>query len=340
LSGVELEGPGSICVLVQQNAFLGDVLVLYPLFHGLREHFPGRRLVVISKHRNVAILRDHGLVDDMIIAPRVDWSLWRALRRERPALFISLRRQSMGANLVAARLGGAERSLGFDSGPNRQIFTDVVPPVTEGRYRAFKYTSMLEALGAPVDLEGSVRRMLVGGAWERPATRGPLFCCMPGGSRDEKQWGIDHFLELAERLVATHEGAHWVYVIGDRERELGFDTTIAESSLGSRIELLHQPPLSDIARIGGAADLVVANDCGPAHIAQMIGSPMVMLFGNWDGLAHERVPFWFWARKGSVCLTPRDARPLRSIPVDTVFDAAEEVLVDPASVGPEDVRRL
>jgi ADP-heptose:LPS heptosyltransferase len=246
----------------------------------------------------------------------------------------------MGANIVAARLGGAAASLGFDSGPNRTIFTDVVPPVTEGRYRAFKYTSMLEALGAPVDLEGSVRRMLAGGSWERPATGGSVFCCMPGGSRDEKQWGIDCFLELAERLASRHEGARWVFVIGDRERELGLDAAIARSPLGSRIEIQHQPPLSDIARIAAAADLVVANDCGPAHISQMIGSPMVMLFGNWDGLAHERVPFWFWARKGAVCLTPHDARPLRSIPVDAVMAAAEEVLADPAAIGPEGIRRL
>ena len=71
--------------------------------------------------------------------------------------------------------------------------------------------------------------------------------------------------------------------------------------------------------------IVIANDCGPSHVAQLSGVPLVVVFGNWDGAARARIDEWFWPRPGAHCVTTRNGAPIATIPVDDVLAAMLDV---------------
>ena len=120
-------------------------------------------------------------------------------------------------------------------------------------------------------------------------------------------------------------------MLGQRELEQGFPAVL--EAAGAGIKLLIDLPLQDLARLFLDAKLVVANDCGPGNLAQMAGAPCVMVFGNWDGDADQRIAWWFNRRAGAQCLTTRDARPIGAIGEDAVADAARQLLDNPRFDG-------
>ncbi|MFM2090791.1 MAG: hypothetical protein RLZZ127_1280, partial [Planctomycetota bacterium] len=97
-----------------------------------------------------------------------------------------------------------------------------------------------------------------------------------------------------------------------------------------RLEIAPSPRRTiALARV---ARVVVANDCGPGHLAQMSGAPMVTLFPNPRGDAAWREPLlrlWWWERPGAVAITPAVAGALADVPVAAVADAALAVLAEP-----------
>jgi ADP-heptose:LPS heptosyltransferase len=101
-------------------------------------------------------------------------------------------------------------------------------------------------------------------------------CFMPGGASPFELWGIDNFLALAARIRADRPGARFVFVLGRDERFLG---ALAQAVRASRV--------------------TIANDCGPAHVAQLLGGPYVGLFANHPGQAERIAAQWFLPRPGA-----------------------------------------
>ena len=79
-------------------------------------------------------------------------------------------------------------------------------------------------------------------------------------------------------------------------------------------------PLSEIAKAVMSAKLVVANDCGPSHLAQFAGVPYV-------GVFHESNREWFWTRETSADVLPLDGTcEIKNVTPEQVRDACQQVL--------------
>jgi ADP-heptose:LPS heptosyltransferase len=78
--------------------------------------------------------------------------------------------------------------------------------------------------------------------------------------------------------------------------------------------------LAEIAKAVMGAKLVVANDCGPSHLAQFAGVPYV-------GVFHESNREWFWARKTSADVLPQDGtNEIKNVTPHQMLDACQQVL--------------
>jgi len=325
-------------VFIQHRPFFGDVLMLAPLLHSLRRTWPERHLVAYSKYDGGDLLLAEGYVDELVRYRRADRRLIGDLRQRELELLVSLRRRANGLNPLIGRLAGARHSVGYRSLSNTLWFSRRVP-YRHWQYRADKYADLARALGLEVDLAASMCSLHERGDW-RSDHPGRHVVLMPCGSSDQKQWGIERYLAVAERLLAADPQSHVVVVMGGRERELGYPEAIAAWPLAERCELVENAAVADIVRIVADAALVLGNDCGPMHVAQMLGTPLVVLFGNWDGLREQRIPCWFRPRRGALCLTTAAVRPITDLGVDAVHAACRELLRDPQAVGPDAVRLL
>ena len=79
-------------------------------------------------------------------------------------------------------------------------------------------------------------------------------------------------------------------------------------------------PIAEIAKAVMNAKLVVANDCGPSHLAQFAGVPYV-------GVFHESNREWFWTREISADVLPQDGTSdIKNITPEQVLAASRRVL--------------
>ncbi|HLT66466.1 MAG TPA: glycosyltransferase family 9 protein, partial [Microbacterium sp.] len=141
-------------------------------------------------------------------------------------------------------------------------------------------------------------------------TNVPLVALHPGATDPRRRWPTDRFAELAAGLVG--DGAR-ILLVGSAEdaslaaRILARLAEIAPAA-GRRVDdATGRMSLRGLAAALASADLVVANDSGPRHLAQAVGTPTasVYWFGNVVnagplGRASHRVQL-AWTTRCPVC---------------------------------------
>lgn len=96
-------------------------------------------------------------------------------------------------------------------------------------------------------------------------------CLCPGGSDPLKKWPIDHVKLLVEKL--SQKGLRVKVLLGP-----------CEADAADELRRVHADVIfpEDILQLGleiERSELVVANDCGPMHVAGALGKPLLAIFG-------------------------------------------------------------
>ncbi len=115
-----------------------------------------------------------------------------------------------------------------------------------------------------------------GGAVLRRAGAAPdVVLIHPGSGGRDKCWLFKNFRAVAELLAK--DGQRVCFLIGPVEVEWWPDDALAELTRGYPV--LRLPSPDELAAAVAAAHAVVANDSGPAHLAALLGTPTVTIFG-------------------------------------------------------------
>ncbi len=303
---------------MQRGDSFGDLMVQVPVLHALRR-LGADRIVVAAPHPFVRILADLGAADRVeILADDDAAGQTRLVVEEVPAWAVTLRASSFRAAWRVHRCRGARRA-GFATWWTRWMFDGSAPRMKD-TYYPFVFGRMLAPFGGIIDPPGAMADLADGVAE-------PCVLLLPAGKGAGKQWGFANYLALAERLVPVL-GVPAVVVVGPREAAEAEAALVGRS--GIRLEVAPSPRRT--IALARAARVVVANDCGPGHLAQMSGAPMVTLFPNPRGGRSWREPLlrlWWWERPGAVAITTDQARPITDIPVDAVTAEALAVATEP-----------
>lgn len=310
----------TIAVFIQKRDFLGARLMHLPLLHGLRKTFPGAVLVVYSPVTSGGFFRNTGLVDAERVYRYGPWSLLMELRRLAPELVLSLRPLSQWLTLVIG-LSGAARRLGYQTRFSRLFLTHtVIRDLT--KYRALAFLDLLLPLGVSTG-SADVFHDLADRGDSSGEMEKPYFVFIPAGADPRKQWGMERFLELSRRLRRGTPGSGEVFILGPGEKPAHAALTALPADPRRRIMM--KETLPRLARVMADAEAVVAQDCAPGHIAQMLETPFVGLFRNRDGRVKERLKEWFYRRDGAEALTCDPGRGIEEITVEEVEAAVERV---------------
>jgi heptosyltransferase-1 len=157
----------------------------------------------------------------------------------------------------------------------------------------------------PADPDGSLE-------WAR--TSRPVIL-IPGAGRPSKQWNIDSYRLLAERLAKLLRSEP-VVVWGPGERQLAEGV-----SQGGVARVAPPTDLRQLAFLLQHSRLVVAGDTGPLHLADALGTPVVGLFGPTS--PRRNGPY---GQPDGVVESYSSTGAMHSIPVDAVFEKVREVL--------------
>lgn len=286
-------------IAVLRGGGLGDLMFAMPAMRALAAAYPDARVTLLGSPMHADLLRGRpGAPHDVEVVPPT-----RGVREgagEDPAeteRFLERMRRRRFDLAVQVHGGGgfsnpflltleARHTIGSRAA-NAAPLERNLPYV----YYQHEVLRALEVAGlagaAPVGLEPVVavstdeREAALGLLGADP---GPVVVVHPGATDPRRRWPAERFAEVAARLA--DEGAR-VIVVGDSgERRLAQEIVRlarqAASDPARGIEsLAGELTLSQLTGLLAAADVVLANDSGPRHLAQAVGTRTVSVF--WIG---------------------------------------------------------
>ena len=276
-------------ILLIKPSAIGDVVHTLPILALLRRRWPEAHVAWLLTPACAGLLEGHPLLNEVIVFERRrfgrSWrdpavavglvNFVRELRRRRFDLVIDL--QGLLRSGMLAWETRAPVRIGFANARELAplFYTHRVPIGTAEQHAIDRYLKVAAALGCevnggPVEFpfhvtdedRRQVAQMLNG--TDRYAV------LLPGTNWATKRWPVERYADLVAPL---------------RER-FGLGTVVAgspdEVDLAARvggINLAGKTSLRQLAALIDRADLVIANDSGPMHIAAAMNKPLVTLFG-------------------------------------------------------------
>jgi ADP-heptose:LPS heptosyltransferase len=318
---------------------LGDVLMTTPAMRALRQTF-GCRLTLLTSPAGAAL---DGLLPeaDEVLVWRAPWmkgtpagddlAFLDKLRGFDAAAIFTVYSQSALPAAYLCRLAGIPRRLAHSRENPYHLLTDWVPDPEPGstvRHEVRRQLDLVAAVGGRTDDERlsfrvpSLARERVA-ALELPS---PLVVVHPGASAASRRYPPESYARALELL-----GCEVVFTGDAAERDL-VEGVRAIMGVRSR-SLAGQLSLAELGALIEAADLVICNNTGPAHIAAAVGTPVVDLYAltnpqhtPWQ--VESRVLFHDVPCRNcykSVCPTGGHEC-LRGVPPERVAAAARELL--------------
>ncbi|MBI3002280.1 MAG: glycosyltransferase family 9 protein [candidate division NC10 bacterium] len=315
-------------VLLVKMSSLGDLVHALPTAAALKRGL-GCRLTWVVNAAYADLVRCCRAVDAVLPFDRQHplrglSGFLRALRRERYHMALDL--MGLLKSALIARLARAEVVLGasYNREGARFLYHACVGPQDLDRHAVLQNLDAATYLGLEAD-PGAFPLTFPPPETPLPSAR-PVAALIPGARWATKRWPEERFAAVAGRLLA--EGIH-VLVVG----EAGADE---ESHWPAGVQDLRgKTSLVELGAVLTRADLVIANDTGPMHLAAALNRPVIALMGPTDprrtGPAGEGHRVLSGSPACSPCFSRTCRNPdrlccLTAVEPEAVLAAAREVL--------------
>ena len=282
-------------ILVVDLGFLGDSLHLVPALWEIKRHYPAAELHTLSAPIGAEALQLAPCVDRPRAFPLGSpsppwwrhWDLLLALRRER--FDVAFNFSGADRTLFVTALAGARWSIAVAGG--RQHFwsnwlvRNWVPrrtpelPVYEQRRQALASCGF--ELAAP---RWDLRLPEAAARWAEAHVPAGAIHFSINASTPLKEWPLEHWIELARRLLAKDSPARIIATGSATARERERLRLLAAGVGDDRLTVL--PPGMTIAELAAALQrsrLHVGADSGVLHLALALGVPTLALFRDYAG---------------------------------------------------------
>lgn len=304
-------------ILILKFSALGDVVHTLPIAATIRKTIPDATLVWMVEERFQELLCGNPDVDEVIPLRTKVWrknwnrkslgeilSTLKTLRQHKFDLVLDL--HGLLKSGVIAKLSGAPTRVGFHRKNCKEkintLFTNKKGPYMAGGLHVVDmYLTLLQtALGKieetksfPIQVsKESVENITRYFDHNPELNKKPIIGINPGAGFESKQWELNRFAELADRISA--ELGYGIMLTWGPGEEFKVQQIAAQMKHKSWIA----PPTSILESIAlyKRMALLVSCDSGPLHLAAASGIPTVSIFGPTDpvrngayGLNHEVV---------------------------------------------------
>jgi ADP-heptose:LPS heptosyltransferase len=284
-------------IAVLRGGGIGDLIVVEPALRALADAYPAAEITLLGSPGHGALLCDRpGPVSRVVTLPfspgirdgqptddAATAAFLQRMRDTRFDLAVQLHGGGRFSNPFLLQLG-ATHTAGMAT-PDAVALERTVP------YRYYQHETMraLEVAAAagaqPVSLEAviEVRECeFASAAALLPPGDAPLLVIHPGASDPRRRWPADRFAKVAASASAA--GARVVVVGDESEAELSacvVGMANGGAGAGSVTSLAGRLTLGELAGVFAHAQVVLANDSGPRHLAQAVGAATVGIY--WIG---------------------------------------------------------
>jgi lipopolysaccharide heptosyltransferase I len=347
-------------ILIIRLSAIGDVVRTLPVANALRERFPTAHIAWVVEEKARDVLAHQPEIDETIVFQRNRWKkgILNPLRFLRTTgevcRFVKELRDEhydivfdfhgiLKSGLISY-ISGAKERVGFDRGYCKEwnhLFNNRKVSPRSNRISRFKRNF---ALLGPLGLERGGRDVGLHVSQEDvdyvdqffrsrcPGMSGSLVAIHPGTSPKTayKRWASAKYSELADRLV-EELNVSVVFTWGPGEKAM-----VDEVRTRMKRDSMVAPEthsLKQLAELFRRCSVYIGNDTGPMHIASLVKTPVVGIYGPTDHIVNA--PYegtsHIIVRKDLPCSPCRnrgckDVECMRAISTQDVFDAARMLL--------------
>jgi heptosyltransferase I len=274
--------------LIKPSA-LGDIVHTLPVLEALRYRFPQAKITWIVNRSFESLIQNHPDLDDTLPFDRnafqggfrrsfrllMDFT--HELRKRRFDLAIDM--QGLLRSGLMTLFTGARRRVGFSIGRegSRYCYTDLIPtPPLREQHAVDRNWLVAEAFGVgdfpkrfTVPISSNAKDWAKNELRKRPK---PWIVYGVGARWLTKRWLPEHFAVLAKR---SHQrfGGTAIFIGALDECELS--QQVIDKLSGEVADYTGKTSLPQLAALLEKADVMVANDTGPLHLAAALGCPVI-----------------------------------------------------------------
>jgi heptosyltransferase-2 len=342
-------------ILVRETNWIGDAVMSIAALRELRRIFPDSHITLHMRSWADALFRDADFIDELVTFDKHRWAVKdvydnsQFLKDDHFDLAVLFPNSFESA--LTSFMTRVPRRIGYNKDVRGLLLTDpiAVPEWKNRRHEVFYYLHLVgeverRILGrdtvsqAVPDISLNISDERKQAARSRLAALGvdltKKLVVLGAGSANSraKRWPVDRFAELNDRLRSELDAT--MLLLGSKD-EVKIARQLADLSTTAPIDLTGATQLDEAAAFLAAADLMISNDMGLAHLAPAVGTPTIVLFGPTN--PETTRPFSQNAhiiRKEVECSPciyrdcPIDHRCMTRISVDEVMMSAAGVLIE------------
>ena len=280
--------PPAPSILIILMGSLGDVARGLCLVSHIKSNLPQSRVTWLVEPKWSQLVKLHKLIDRVIIFDRswrfsALWRLYKDLEQDRFDITLDLQRILKSG--FFSLLSAAERRVGFHRRNAKEfnwIFnnehidynSDELPKIRH-------YLKFTDYLGLPEpdtiefgfsDFESE--KMLPP---DFDALRHPFIAFVLGASWESKVWSFEKYLQLARHVLSKLNLR--IVLVGDDSQAATAKNLIKNLDDPGLVNLVGNTSLMELTAILKAAVAGIGPDSGPGHLAAVVGTPFISLFG-------------------------------------------------------------
>jgi heptosyltransferase I len=305
-------------ILVVRLGSMGDVIAALPAVASLKHSIPHSKITWVIDPKWSLLLEGNPYVDSVVHLDRRTFTglrnAWRELRADRYDFAVDF--QGLVKSALVATLARPERIFGFNAEFAREsaaswFYSTKVP------IRSYHAVERNLDLAAAAGASNILRTFpLPPGECQAQLPEGDFVLASPLAGWGAKQWPLEHYAILAERL----------------HRECGMPLVLdAPHDLHVEGAQTHVSTLAGLIYATRRATAVVGLDSGPLHLAAALGKQGVAIYGPTDPARHGPYGGTIGVLRSPDAVTrySRTTEPdasMREITPDRVFEALEPIL--------------
>ena len=331
-------------ILIVNVNWIGDVIFSTPFIKTVRQNYPDSHIICLLHPRCADVLKDNPRLDEIVIYD--EEGLHKGLIGKLK-LIISLREKKIDVAFLLHRsftksliafLAGARERIGYPEKKRGLLLTKAVEIPDQETHKVEYFLNLARACDMKVEdpsyefFVSDTERKRVRHLLQESGISDKDFIVVlcPGGNWDPKRWPKENFARLAD-MLSDKLGAK--IVISGAKKDIALAESIKKMMKTIPVISCGKTDLKDLGALMERANLVVANDSGPMHLAVAMKTKVIALFGPTSpkltgpyGIGSYRI-----ICKNEECDVPcydlscTDNKCMSIITVEDVFSAVQEM---------------
>ena len=288
----------NIVIFLQNRNFFGTQVTHIPFLCEVKYLYPQARITIITKHKVSSILKELSYCDNIIFENNKK-ELIQEYRKINPEITYNLRNKSLSTQMIMT-LFNRKTKIGYSTNFTKIFFSKTFESNTS-IYRSLNYLRLIDKKFNPVNIK-----------------KRDVVSILPGAGGKFKIWNLENYIKVA-KFIESHYPLKVEFILGNEEKNM------LEELKENFIVHFH----TDITTLETniySSKLVIGNDCGPSHFAQISDVKTLILYSYEKNDAKEVISEWFNLQKNKYYLIGEKEKAIDTISVENVINKIKEIL--------------